>query len=487
MKRTTAEDGESRVQVACRRSSRLAPSLPSNFPDLVAEEVESSSIAVIGQSNEVSDGGVLTEMMATASAEEGDDLRREEEGMMVSSFLPDLSPIAEDERLGGSSSSVFSGSTMPSPEVVMRPCLSAIDAGGHELVSSLLPSSMVASTRGGERIPGLGSAMDAVVDTLIVDDRGAFSGSAECDRVPVDDDVLLAKNRDESCGKEDGRVAVSLGENRGLTTEVVSVELVSDGLVRLSSSSVQEPNVSVVQDLGGSAVVDGREGRDGQQLFTSFGRSCSLSLYGRDTMVTGGGLVSEEVAVPPEAGAALRPQPTDGLRQSPLSPAEPAVMAGHLDFQCRVLLSSVFELGAVFPWPMEVTFCRIEVRKSRLGVSAGFLEGFESESSPVLDLSHDLAPKEGTSDSPVVGVCVPCGGPGICSVNAGDGVPVDGVIFDGGLCEDGDAFGVPSAATVVDRSSSSGQSSSVELGELPVGSKCALAGSCLGSGVPIVT
>ncbi|GAB2302714.1 hypothetical protein Dimus_036709 [Dionaea muscipula] len=40
-----------------------------------------------------------------------------------------------------------------------------------------------------------------------------------------------------------------------------------------------------------------------------------------------GGLVSEVVLVTPAAIAALRPQPTDGLRQPPLSPVEPAVVA----------------------------------------------------------------------------------------------------------------------------------------------------------------
>ncbi|GAB2302713.1 hypothetical protein Dimus_036708 [Dionaea muscipula] len=40
-----------------------------------------------------------------------------------------------------------------------------------------------------------------------------------------------------------------------------------------------------------------------------------------------GGLVSEVVLVTPAAIAALRPQPTDGLRQPPLSPMEPAMVA----------------------------------------------------------------------------------------------------------------------------------------------------------------
>ncbi|GAB2299485.1 hypothetical protein Dimus_033552 [Dionaea muscipula] len=40
-----------------------------------------------------------------------------------------------------------------------------------------------------------------------------------------------------------------------------------------------------------------------------------------------GGMVREEVLVTPAASAALRPQPADGLRQPPLSPVEPAVVA----------------------------------------------------------------------------------------------------------------------------------------------------------------
>ncbi|GAB2302188.1 hypothetical protein Dimus_036205, partial [Dionaea muscipula] len=325
MKRTTAMDGEFHVQVACRRSSRLATSLPSSFPDLVALEVEPPSIAVVGQSSEAG-RGVLPEMMVTASAEEGDDVRREEEGKLVSSFLPDLSQIDEDERMGGSSSSVFSGSMTPSPEAAVRLCQSAIEAGGHDSVSSRLPSSLVASARGGERNPGLGSTMDADDVALIADARGESRVSAECDRLPVvDDDTLLAEDRVESCGKGDGSLAVNLGENQGLTTGAGSAAMVSDGLVRMSSSSVHLQDASAVHGLGGNAVVDGR---DGQQISNSFGSSCLLALCGRDAMVNGGGLASEEVAVLLEAGAALRPQPTDGLRQSPLSPAEPALMAG---------------------------------------------------------------------------------------------------------------------------------------------------------------
>ncbi|GAB2303468.1 hypothetical protein Dimus_037458 [Dionaea muscipula] len=39
-----------------------------------------------------------------------------------------------------------------------------------------------------------------------------------------------------------------------------------------------------------------------------------------------GGLVIEDVVVTPAANAALRPQPTDGLPEPPLSPVEPAVV-----------------------------------------------------------------------------------------------------------------------------------------------------------------
>ncbi|GAB2302326.1 hypothetical protein Dimus_036340, partial [Dionaea muscipula] len=325
MKRTTAEDGEFRVQVACRRSSRLSSSLPSIYPDLVALEVEPSSIAVVGESSEEEDDdGMLPEMVVTASSEEGDGLRGEEEGTMVSSFLPDLSPISEEERKGGSSSSSFSGSTTPSPEAAVRLCQSAIGAGGHASVSSPFPSSLVAVARGGEGTHGLGSAMVADDSALIDEERGEFRGSAECERLPaVDDGALLAEDRDEVRGSDDGRLAENLGENLGLTSGVGSAAMVIDGPVRLSSSFDHVQVDIAVPGNGGSAVVAGSVGQQ-----PSLVSCCSLALVGRDAKLIGGGLVSEEEAVSPEAGAALRPQPTDGLRQPPLSPVEPALMAG---------------------------------------------------------------------------------------------------------------------------------------------------------------
>ncbi|GAB2301795.1 hypothetical protein Dimus_035820, partial [Dionaea muscipula] len=325
MKRTTADDGEFRVQVACRRSSRLTPSLPSICPDLVAVEVESTPIDVAGQSSEDEVvGRVLPVMMATAAAEEGFGLRGEEESTMVMSFVPDLNPISEDERLGGRSSSVFSGSTTPSPEAAVRLCQIDAGVGGRDSVSSLSPSSLGAGDRGREQCPGLGSAMDAVADALCVDDRGVFRRSAECDRLPgVVDGALIADDRAEFSGREDGRLAVVMSENMVLTNEVGSAALVGDGMVRLSSSFVHMQVDSAVPG-GGTSIVDGRVGQPPSPLFVA---CCSLTVDGRDAIMNGGGLVSEEVAVSPEAGAALRPQPTDGLRQPPLSPVEPALMA----------------------------------------------------------------------------------------------------------------------------------------------------------------
>ncbi|GAB2302439.1 hypothetical protein Dimus_036450 [Dionaea muscipula] len=55
-------------------------------------------------------------------------------------------------------------------------------------------------------------------------------------------------------------------------------------------------------------------------------RSGLVSEAGSRIIIVNGGLVSEEVVVTPAARAALRPQPTDGLRQPPLSLVEPAVV-----------------------------------------------------------------------------------------------------------------------------------------------------------------
>ncbi|GAB2270718.1 hypothetical protein Dimus_005589 [Dionaea muscipula] len=55
-------------------------------------------------------------------------------------------------------------------------------------------------------------------------------------------------------------------------------------------------------------------------------RSGLVSEAGSRIIIVDGRLVSEEVVVTPAARAALRPKPTDGLRQPPLSPVEPPLV-----------------------------------------------------------------------------------------------------------------------------------------------------------------
>ncbi|GAB2276078.1 hypothetical protein Dimus_010817 [Dionaea muscipula] len=79
--------------------------------------------------------------------------------------------------------------------------------------------------------------------------------------------------------------------------------------------------------------------------------SSSIANLPADAAVPGCGMVSEEVAVSPVVGVALRPQPTDGLRQPPLSPvgsalvieSEPGVLSG--DAQAPVELVVVVQSG----------------------------------------------------------------------------------------------------------------------------------------------
>ncbi|GAB2294971.1 hypothetical protein Dimus_029161, partial [Dionaea muscipula] len=327
MMRTTVEDSDFRVQVACRRSSRLSPSLPTISPDLVALEVESTPIAVVGETSEDADGaGVLPKMMVLESSEAGDGLRGEKEGKLVSSFLPELSPISEEEQTGVSSSSSSSGLSSPLPEAAGRLCQSDIGADGQASVSPFVPSSLVVGARDGERSPGLGSAMDTDEGALIAVARDEFGGSAECDRLPVvDDGALLADDRVESCGMEDGRLAMNLSENMGLTSGVGSAALVIDGPVRLSSSFDHVQDDSAIPGIRGTAVVAERVG---QQLSPSLVSCCSLSLDGRDAIVNGGGRTVPQRCSQEVGRDSSSPDPFPGIIRGSPSPRAPRLRRG---------------------------------------------------------------------------------------------------------------------------------------------------------------
>ncbi|GAB2275959.1 hypothetical protein Dimus_010705 [Dionaea muscipula] len=77
--------------------------------------------------------GDSTEMTVSSEEEEGDGLRRQQDGQLGSSCLPDLSP-----------SSSISGSPPLSLAAAVRFCQEVIDAGGHAPVSSMLFSTLVA-------------------------------------------------------------------------------------------------------------------------------------------------------------------------------------------------------------------------------------------------------------------------------------------------------------------------------------------------------
>ncbi|GAB2268512.1 hypothetical protein Dimus_003469, partial [Dionaea muscipula] len=132
-------------------------------------------------------------------------------------------------------------------------------------------------------------------------------------------------------------------------------------------------------------------------------------------------------------------------------------------------------------------------------------EGFERDSSPVRFLSPGRVPMEGSSEFPADDDRALCGGSGICYMIDGVGGPVDGVPFDGGLCEAGDVGGVvsatdtpgissrmlPEGCVAVGSSHSSsaeydGQSSQIAVAD-GQSSKVAITGTVLGSRVPIVS
>ncbi|GAB2283952.1 hypothetical protein Dimus_018433 [Dionaea muscipula] len=275
-------------------------------------------------------------MTVTSSEEEYDGLRGEEDGMLISSTVPDLSPISEDEsNQGGSSSSILGSPTLSTVATVMF-CQDSIDAGGHASVSSLLPSLPIADVR---EDAGIGEPKDAAAPTTMVElpcpvsdgcpvvCAGIRQEGAEGDGVkgvavlPIATVSSPCFSLPDFCASTVcGKVAV--GE--GLEAVDGSV-VVAQGRADPFFSGGERPVVAVPVVIGGGIL-------NGAVQTSEFSKSGAESLLPRlsdDVGIYGGGLVSEEGRVLPVARGALRSQPTDGLRQPLSSPVEPvSVVAG---------------------------------------------------------------------------------------------------------------------------------------------------------------
>ncbi|GAB2299475.1 hypothetical protein Dimus_033542 [Dionaea muscipula] len=310
MKRGTAEDGKFRARVECLWSSRFSPSIPSIPPDL---------------------SGVL------------------EDGM---------SPINE----GVESIEKIWPSVAASVGDPVRHSLVAVDGA-------------LSDGREGEMDLGLAvvadSTSDFVVSQAMVEGLCQREGVADC-----------PSNFDDSLAMVEGvcqRIGVAVGTFHGehgfpcpVADVVIPPSLVAGGVVPPSSvflrpsqavqvvshSHYPSRSADAVSFDGGVVPASYRAGDDRPETAEPSRDGCvvadavcggilngvlqnrtvsHLSMLSDDVSLCGGGMVSEEGrALPVAGGGALRPQPTDGLRQPLSCPVEPvSAVAGGVGLDGR--------------------------------------------------------------------------------------------------------------------------------------------------------
>ncbi|GAB2299486.1 hypothetical protein Dimus_033553 [Dionaea muscipula] len=350
MKRATVDDGEFRVRVECRRSSRRLPSLLPTIPDLGDDlkeglppiaEVEDSSLeirppVVVSVRAPVSPSMVVGEGSRSDGREDEKDLGSQ----LVVDFPPDLdfdgSPVKEDgygSELGdvveGSRGVLSSDVAMDSGIPVPSPIgLRDGDADAHESMMT------------GEVDEALRAAPDMVSSSSSLLHLIADGGGLETGSVSGASDVLPSK----------------LAVDCALCTEL-------------------ETGIGY-----GIQVVDGGVGGDAWTLPTELDCSCLPSvpsvpycyLPSDDATTIDGGIVREEVRVSPTARGALRPQPTDGLWQPPSSQVEPdservekdkGILGDYFVTKCGVLMMWFF---VSFTTTMSVSFTLRETQTRML-------------------------------------------------------------------------------------------------------------------------
>ncbi|GAB2286239.1 hypothetical protein Dimus_020660 [Dionaea muscipula] len=359
VKRTTVEDGDSRVMVVRRRSSRLSPSLPSSCPYLGLDvEVGLPPIGEVVESIEVEaedgDSSEMQVMPSTASEAEDDGHQGEEDGKLVSSSMPFLRPISRIESIQGGSSSPSSGSPPLSPAAAANFCQNALDAGGQASVWSLSlpplaevdrddvqvadslvvrssPEGFSLSCSDGGQMVGEGLAGEHGGGDMVAGEVLPEPLSTVCTfPFPLSCAVL-------SSPMEDGSLTLPMegrdvhGDDVGQITVIGSALIGVNAVGCTVSGCAHSPwsvccaalkvglEVPPTQIAGGDVLPATATG-----CVSHYSVQCDDDGLGVLVGSVGGGKVSEEDRVLPLAREALRPQPTDGLRQPSSAPVEPA-------------------------------------------------------------------------------------------------------------------------------------------------------------------
>ncbi|GAB2296306.1 hypothetical protein Dimus_030430 [Dionaea muscipula] len=324
MMRATATDGEFRVRVACRRSSRLSPSLSTTGPDPLsepstnAEGVSSSggwgwvrgSFDVEGGRGLLGFGGLCAGFYSFASFESDFRGGRQAAGVNLTDFRF-LYPVVIDR-----------GASLP-----RRHCCQWTSC----VSSSLLPLGCRVGGRDAEAGEASREAIGAI-DGFIVEDV-PFDGRGGvvhgCGGVPsiIDVGEVLSSSvvpkvaQIQACDKVSSSVdsmssfVVSQVGGGDMNQIVKPVHFPSNvGVACIWQSPFC---ASLVSLLGDSRSVDAIH--TGAPMLPNV----AAIHIANEGMVSVGGFVREDARVSPVVREALRSQPTDGLRQPPLSPVVP--------------------------------------------------------------------------------------------------------------------------------------------------------------------
>ncbi|GAB2266109.1 hypothetical protein Dimus_001133, partial [Dionaea muscipula] len=251
---------------------------------------------------------------AVVTSSEAEDRSDVENGVLDSARVPDLSPILEDEGKQGTPSSSISGSSTLSPLAAILYCQAAMDSGGQDLVSSLSPPRLDADVSG---------------------DFGSTVADMTCSSV----EGFSLPDGEQKVGVGEQEVAEELGGGDRVAGEALSVPLSLSGSPRVLSigEHVQTAGLAAGRgvDAGMRLGLVSQPALIGVETVGIAEPGCAISLVAECVQVfpstshlpcvaaiVGGGLVREEVQSSPLARGAVRPQPTDGLRQPPLSPVD---------------------------------------------------------------------------------------------------------------------------------------------------------------------
>ncbi|GAB2296342.1 hypothetical protein Dimus_030465 [Dionaea muscipula] len=304
MKRATKEDGEFRVRLECRRSSRLSPSIPSTSIDL-GDGVE-------------------------------DGLSPIEEGL---ESIVEFRPIVKGDELPLTTPSPGSGSSALSLAVAIRTSQpSSEDEGGHELalgplrVSGNLPGGVDSERKEAEMKDSL------VVSSVFNDSQEVRMDGGEKIQVHAvcADEVLSSPCHSmlgltvvscpvsEAAGV-DGVVGV--GKSIWPASSLVNpTDSICDSVAEHWDDSARDGGELMTLEEQGAAVAGSdptQVGWDGSGGVLKNGATVCTNVQllpnSLDPIVgsCAVGCVREEVRVPQMAGEAMRPQPTDGLWQPP--------------------------------------------------------------------------------------------------------------------------------------------------------------------------